>query len=104
MTEHHDTVRIHDTVRVNNTVRLWSKGDTVYRDSIRTVYVSKDSDSRSNAKATADSSANASNDIVTEKVVERVPWVMWVVLGAMAAVTLIALAAAFINKIRRKTN
>lgn len=103
MTEHHDTVRIHDTVRVNNTVRLWSKGDTVYRDSIRTVYVSKDSDSRTNAKAAADSVRTVYKTTV-ETQYKTPGWVWKQIAGCAAAlITLAATIATMIIK-KRKTN
>ena len=103
MKEVHDTVRQLDTVLVNNTVRLYTKADTVFRDSIRTVYLSSHSEHKATAKATADSVRTVHKTTV-ETQYKTPRWVWKQIAGCAAA--LLTLAASLITMIikKRKTN
>lgn len=103
MKEVHDTVRQLDTVLVNNTVRLYTKSDTVFRDSIRTVYLSSRSEHKATAKATADSVRTVLKTTV-ETQYKTPDWVWKQIAGCAAA--LLTLAATLITMIikKRKTN
>ncbi len=100
MKEVRDTVRQRDTVLVNNTVRLWQKADTVYRDSIRTVYIASRSEHKAAATATADSVRTVDKETVLTQY-KTPDWVWKQVAGCAAAI--ITLIATLIIK-KQKTN
>ncbi len=102
MKEVHDTVRQLDTVMVNNIVRLWTKADTVYRDSIRTVYVVRQNNSVALQISRKDS-VRAKYKYLTkveERTVYRTPRWAW---ATMALLAVAAIAMGALLYVRRKT-
>lgn len=85
--ELHDTVRTVDTILVDRFVRMYVKGDTVFRDSIRSVYVRSMADNIRQARA---DSVRVENLTRTECVTEyRTPKLVKVLVGMLVATIII---------------
>lgn len=87
--ELHDTVRTVDTILVDRFVRMYVKGDTVFRDSIRSVYVRSMADNIRQARADSVRTENATK---TERVVQyETPGIVWIML-IILVITVITLS------------